>query len=206
MCGGAGWLPNLEFYFVPVVLAISLGVGWFLTECVEIPWQYWIRGAHKPGPRRRFVLFFWLLEVAPESAGGPVDPACPLLCSDVLDRIAAMFLPVSPRFLRVFTASPRRFRRAASRNPGPRNSRHEGQDFRAPPLRSTPQMLTKGSTDWQGRRLSVSAAAATAARRSLRRRAASTSPSPPRPSRHEATNGEAVLRRIFFARAAFLGS
>ena len=54
MCGGAGWLPNLEFYFVPVVLAISLGVGWFLTECVEIPWQYWIRGAHKPGIRRRF--------------------------------------------------------------------------------------------------------------------------------------------------------
>ena len=46
--GGAGWLPNLEFYFVPVVLVISLGVGWFLTECVEIPWQFWIRGAHKP--------------------------------------------------------------------------------------------------------------------------------------------------------------
>ena len=68
--GGAGWLPNLEFYFVPVVLAISLGVGWFLTECVEIPWQYWIRGAHKPGPRRRFLfLFFLLLEVAPETRG-----------------------------------------------------------------------------------------------------------------------------------------
>ena len=52
--GGAGWLPNLEFYFVPVVLVISLGVGWFLTECVEIPWQFWIRGAHKPGLLRLF--------------------------------------------------------------------------------------------------------------------------------------------------------
>ena len=37
----------------------------------------------------------------------------------------AHFLPVSPRFLRVFTVSTRRFQRAASRNPGPRNSRHD---------------------------------------------------------------------------------
>ena len=36
----------------------------------------------------------------------------------------AHFLPVFSRCLRVFTASPRRFQRAPSRSPGPRNSRH----------------------------------------------------------------------------------
>jgi len=41
--------------------------------------------------------------------------------SHVLDRISPIFCPVFSRFLRVFTASPRRFQRAASRNPGPRN-------------------------------------------------------------------------------------
>ena len=34
----------------------------------------------------------------------------------------AHFCPVFPRFLRVFTVSTRRFQRAPSRNPGPRNS------------------------------------------------------------------------------------
>eukprot|EP01045_Picozoa_sp_COSAG04_P014822 COSAG04_NODE_1131_length_8130_cov_99.963641_2_plen_231_part_00 len=37
----------------------------------------------------------------------------------------AHFSPVFSRFLRVFTVSPRRFQRAASRNPGPRNSRQD---------------------------------------------------------------------------------
>eukprot|EP01045_Picozoa_sp_COSAG04_P026043 COSAG04_NODE_3537_length_2727_cov_35.004186_2_plen_271_part_00 len=37
----------------------------------------------------------------------------------------AHFPPVFSRFLRVFTVSPRRFQRAASRNPGPRNSRQD---------------------------------------------------------------------------------
>ena len=45
----------------------------------------------------------------------------------------AHFFPVLCRFLRVFTAWPRRFQRAPSRNPGPRNSRHEGQEGRTPP-------------------------------------------------------------------------
>ncbi len=41
----------------------------------------------------------------------------------------AHFSPVFSRFLRVFTAWPRRrFQRAPSRNPEPRNSRHEGQE------------------------------------------------------------------------------
>ena len=56
----------------------------------------------------------------------------------------AHFFPVFPRCLRVFTVSTRRFRRAPSRNPGPRNSRQEGQEGRTPPLRSTPQ------TQWEG--------------------------------------------------------
>ena len=34
----------------------------------------------------------------------------------------AHFFPVSPRFLRVFTVSTRRFQRAPSRSPGPRDS------------------------------------------------------------------------------------
>ncbi len=42
--------------------------------------------------------------------------------SHLLDRISPIFSPFFPRFLRVFTVSPRRFQRAASRNPGPRNS------------------------------------------------------------------------------------
>ena len=41
----------------------------------------------------------------------------------------AHFPPVFSRFLRVFTVSPRRFQRAASRNPGPRNS---GKGARTP--------------------------------------------------------------------------
>ena len=46
----------------------------------------------------------------------------------------AQFLPVFSRFLRVFTAWPRRFQRAPRRNPGPRNSRQEGQERRTPPF------------------------------------------------------------------------
>jgi len=37
----------------------------------------------------------------------------------------AHFSPVFPRFLRVFTVSPRWFQRAPSRNPGPRNNRQD---------------------------------------------------------------------------------
>ena len=40
----------------------------------------------------------------------------------------AHFFPVFSRFLCVFTAWPRRFHRAPSRNPGPRNSRQGGQE------------------------------------------------------------------------------
>ena len=46
----------------------------------------------------------------------------------------AHFFPVFPRFLRVFTVSTRRFQRAPSRNPGPRNSRQGNQEFRTPPF------------------------------------------------------------------------
>ena len=42
--------------------------------------------------------------------------------------------PVFPRFLRVFTGSTRRFQRAPSRTPGPRNSRQEYQEGRTPPF------------------------------------------------------------------------
>ena len=45
----------------------------------------------------------------------------------------AHFSPVSPRFLRVFTVSPRRFQRAPSRSPGPRDSGKGAQTpFRRP--------------------------------------------------------------------------
>ena len=46
----------------------------------------------------------------------------------------APFGPRFPRLLRVFTVSPTRFQRAPSRNPGPRNSRHEDQERRTPPF------------------------------------------------------------------------
>eukprot|EP01045_Picozoa_sp_COSAG04_P001566 COSAG04_NODE_53_length_30631_cov_16.782261_19_plen_148_part_00 len=46
--------------------------------------------------------------------------------------------PVFPRFLRVFTASSRRFQRAASRNPGPRNSRRRGSEHRFAAVGLTP--------------------------------------------------------------------
>ena len=44
--------------------------------------------------------------------------------SHLLDHISPISSPFVSRFLRVFTASPRRFQRATSQNPGPRNSRH----------------------------------------------------------------------------------
>ena len=45
----------------------------------------------------------------------------------------AHFFPENSRFLRVFTASPRRFQRAQNRNPGPRNSVKGAQTpFRRP--------------------------------------------------------------------------
>eukprot|EP01045_Picozoa_sp_COSAG04_P014299 COSAG04_NODE_1062_length_8500_cov_11.838353_2_plen_289_part_00 len=51
----------------------------------------------------------------------------------------AHFSPVFPRFLRVFTAWPRRFQRAASRNPGPRNGRQGAQEGRTPPFVRRPR-------------------------------------------------------------------
>ena len=56
----------------------------------------------------------------------------------LLRSYLAHFFPVFYRFLRVFTVSPRRFQRAPSRNPGPRNggtrtkTRDLGPSFDAP--------------------------------------------------------------------------
>ena len=55
----------------------------------------------------------------------------------------AHFPPVFSRFLRVFTASPRRFQRATSRNPKPRNSRQEDQEGRTPPFVRHPRCRGK---------------------------------------------------------------
>ena len=49
-----------------------------------------------------------------------VIPPAPSLFT-LLRPYLAHFFPEKSRFLRVFTAWPRRFQRAASRNPGPRN-------------------------------------------------------------------------------------
>ena len=54
-----------------------------------------------------------------------VIPPLPSLFT-LLRPYLAHFFPENSRFLRVFTVSPRRFQRAASRNPGPRNSRQGG--------------------------------------------------------------------------------
>ena len=51
-----------------------------------------------------------------------------------LDRISPIPPPFSPAFLCVFTVSPRRFQRAASRNPAPRNS---GKGVQTPFLRAS---------------------------------------------------------------------
>ena len=53
-------------------------------------------------------------------------------------RYLAHFSPVFPRFLRVFTVSTRRFQRAASRIPGPRNSRQGTKRGELPPSFDTP--------------------------------------------------------------------
>ena len=60
-----------------------------------------------------------------------VIPPVPSLFT-LLRPYLAHFFPVFSRFLCVFTASPRRFQRAPSRNPGPRNSGHDGQEGRTP--------------------------------------------------------------------------
>ena len=51
----------------------------------------------------------------------------------------AHFFPVFSRFLCVFTAWPRRFHRAPSRNPGPRNSWQGDQEGRTPPFVRRPR-------------------------------------------------------------------
>ena len=67
-----------------------------------------------------------------------VIPPVPSLFT-LLRPYLAQFLPVFSRCLRVFTASPRRFQRAPSRNPGPRNSRQEDQERRSPPFVRRPR-------------------------------------------------------------------
>ena len=59
------------------------------------------------------------------------------------------FFPVFSRFLRVFTASTRRFQRAPSRNPGPRNSRQGNQEGRTPPFVRHPRRSGKDHLVWQ---------------------------------------------------------
>ena len=53
----------------------------------------------------------YTIEIVP----GDPDPFTPF------GPYLARFFPENSRFLRIFTASPRRFQRAPSRNPGPRN-------------------------------------------------------------------------------------
>ena len=55
-----------------------------------------------------------------QTEGHQVIPPVPSLFT-LLRPYLAHFFPVFSRFLRVFTVSPRRFQRAPSRNPGPRN-------------------------------------------------------------------------------------
>ena len=76
--------------------------------------------------------------VAMPGKGGQVIPPVPSSFT-LLRPYLAHFFPENSRFLRVFTAWPRRFQRAASRNPGPRNSRQEGQEFRTPPFVRRPR-------------------------------------------------------------------
>ena len=62
---------------------------------------------------------------APPAAAPPqVIPPVPSLFARFRSHLAHFF-PVFSRFLRVFTVSTRRFQRAPSRNPWPRNSRHD---------------------------------------------------------------------------------
>ena len=71
--------------------------------------------------------------------GGPsvsypqVIPPLPSLFTRLRPYLAH-FSPVFSRFLCVFTAWPRRFHRAPSRNPGPRNSWQGDQEGRTPPF------------------------------------------------------------------------
>ena len=62
-----------------------------------------------------------------------VIPPLPSLFT-LLRPYLAHFSPVFSRFLCVFTAWPRRFHRAPSRNPGPRNSWQGDQEGRTPPF------------------------------------------------------------------------
>ena len=74
-------------------------------------------------------------ERAHPSPGSPpqVIPPVPSLFT-LLRPYLAHFCPVFSRFLRVSTAWPRRFQRAPSRNPGPRNSWQGDQEGRTPPF------------------------------------------------------------------------
>ena len=60
----------------------------------------------------------------------------------------AHFIPVFPRLLRVFTVSTRRFQRAPHRNPEPRNSRHDDQEGRTPPLVVRHPDASGGRINW----------------------------------------------------------
>ena len=71
-----------------------------------------------------------------------VIPPVPSLFT-LLRPYLAHFFPVFSRFLRVFTASTRRFQQAPSRNPGPRNSRQGNQEGRTPPFVRHPRCQPK---------------------------------------------------------------
>lgn len=40
----SGQLPTLEWFMIPVVMGLSLFLGWVLTKCVELPCQDGLRG------------------------------------------------------------------------------------------------------------------------------------------------------------------
>ena len=78
---------------------------------------------------------FQLLSGKPPYEAPPGQVILPILSLFTRFRpYLAHFFPVFSRFLRVFPVWPRRFQRAPSRNPGPRNSRQEYQERRTPPF------------------------------------------------------------------------
>ena len=111
----------------------TLGISVYARPPSEQPTLLSDLATAQPGGKTRWAAVEWGLGmmwrppgVAPHSPGDP----------DSFTRFRpylAHFFPVFSRFLRVFTVSPRRFQRAPSRNPGPRNSVKGAQTpFRRP--------------------------------------------------------------------------
>ena len=96
-------------------------------EIVSFSAQIWA----DQGPRQLgiFLAYFLL-----SSKWLQVIPPVPSLFTR-LSPYLAHFFPVFSRFLRVFTAWPRRFQRAPSRNPGPRNGGTRSRPFIRHPRR-----------------------------------------------------------------------